>query len=133
MKGGLTLNLMLLMFCLLFAIRYMGGEAAQFGIEYIATFNFASDGFFLSMLLGIGGAFVGAAAGAIWSRLAAGSYSVMYIIPAIAFGWLAATLISPVGFILNAGVPEFVKVFLMGIIYMMMLAIGYGFIRGMEV
>ena len=130
MKGGLTLNLMLLMFCILFSLRAFGYKT---GLEYIASLDFTESGFYL-MLTAIGGAFLGLTLGAwIMSRLGGSSFSVIYIIPAMAFGTLAAVLITPIGFLVNTNIPSFVKLFLMGIIYIMLLAIGYGFIRGMEV
>ena len=67
------------------------------------------------------------------SRLGGSSFSVIYVIPAMAFGALASMLLSPIGFLINTEVDPFVKIFVMGIIYIMMAAVGYGFIRGMEV
>jgi len=130
MKGGLTLNFMLMLFCILFALRAFGYKT---GAEYIASLDFTESGFYL-LATAIGGAFLSLTLGAvIISRLGGSSFSVIYIIPAMAFAIMAAVLLAPIGFLINTTIPDFVKLFLMGIIYIMLFAIGYGFIRGMEV
>lgn len=130
MKGGLTLNFMLMMFCILFSLRAFGVKS---GIDYIASLDFTESGFLL-MLTAIGGAFLGLTLGAgILSRLGGSSFSVIYIIPAMAFAIMAAVLLAPIGFFINSGLPPSIGLFMMGIFYIMLFAIGYGFIRGMEV
>jgi hypothetical protein len=130
MKGGLTLNFMLMMFCILFSLRAFGVKS---GIDYIASLDFSESGFYL-MLTAIGGAFLGLTiTGGIMSRLGGSSFSVIYIIPALAFGIMASVLLAPIGFFINSGVPAWMGTFMMGIFYIMLFAIGYGFIRGMEV
>jgi hypothetical protein len=131
MKGGLTLNFMLMLFCILFSLRAFGYKT---GAEYIATFDFTSDTTFYLLASAIGGAFLGLTiTGGILSRLGGSSFSVIYIIPAMAFSIFAAVMITPIGFLINTGIPDFFKLLLMGLIYIMLFAIGYGFIRGMEV
>lgn len=129
MKGGLLLNSMLLMFCILFAFRAYGFTT---GIEYMLTFDFTSDAVFYTLLIGIGGAFIAAAGTSIVSRLVGGSFSVIYLIPAAALGFLASSLLAPIGFLINTGIPPYLKVFVMGIIYIMLLMGALGFVRGGE-
>lgn len=127
MKGGMGTNLFLLLFCILFSLRAFG---SPFGIEYIATFDFTSDVIFSLLASSLLGAFLLGVGGAIASRAVAGSYSAIYIIPAVAFGAIAVPLISPIGFLINAGIPGEYKMLVMGIIYIMFTGMAVSFIRG---
>lgn len=130
MKGGLTLNFMLLMFCILFSLRAFGVKS---GIDYIASLDFTESGFYI-LLAGIGGAFLGLTIlGGAASSIGGSSFSVIYIIPAMAFSIMAAVLLAPIGFFINSELPTDIGLFMMGVFYIMLFAIGYGFIRGMEV
>lgn len=131
MKGGLSLNITLLLFSIIFSLNAFGFQS---GYAYLVGFDFSSDAGFYLMITGVVGAFTGAVVGALVSKYIGGTYSVIYTIPAGAFlGGIGSTLIMPIGFLLNAGIPSFVKIFLMGILYFMIMAAAEGFIRGGEV
>ena len=130
MKGGLSLNITLLLLCIIFALNALGFTS---GYAYLAGFDFSSDAGFYLMITGVVGAFMGAIAGALVSKYIGGTYSVIYTIPAGAFlGGIGSTLIMPIGFLINAGIPTTFKVLLMGILYFMIMAAAEGFIRGGE-
>jgi hypothetical protein len=120
------------MFCILIVFYAFNSFGFQVGYQYIAEFDFNSDTSFYLLMTGVGGAFVAAAGTTIVSRLAGGSFSVIYLIPAAALGFSATTLLAPIGFIVNAGIPSIFKILLMGYIYTMILMGSLAFIRGGE-
>jgi hypothetical protein len=132
MKGGLTLNFMLLLFCFLFSMYYFAGY--QLGYQYIIGLNLTSETSFYLLATAIAGAFLGLTLGAgILSRLGGSSFSVIYIIPAMAFSAFAAVMLAPIGALVNSGLPSMFQILIMGVFYIMLFVIGFGFIRGMEV
>ncbi len=130
MKGGMTFNTLLLMFCILLSLRAFGYQS---GIDYIATFDFTNDAVFNTMLLTIGGAFIASVGAAVVSRVAGGSYSVVYIIPAVVLGVMAVTLITPIGFLMDTSIPEILRIMLMGYLYMSIFVAAYSFVRGSDI
>lgn len=130
---GLTLTSIIIVFCILFALYALGYE---FGYTYMLNnwngFELGSEAGLTLLLSGIIGAFGLSLLTGLSSRAVAGSYSVMYIIPASVFGFIAAFMLSPIGFLFDMEINFYLKSFILGILGIFMAMAALGFIRGVD-
>lgn len=130
---GLTLTSVIMVFCILFALYALGYES---GYTYLLN-NWGGQGIYseagIGMIItGILGAFGVSLITGLSSRAIAGSYSVMFIIPAAVFGFMASFLLAPIGFIFDMEINFFLKSFVLGFLGIFFIMAGLGFTRGVD-
>lgn len=130
------INLLFLLFCISFML-YLGGyqsgllmmESSWMG----AGTGIGSDAFMGSLITSLIAGFIGAILGGVASRAVAGSYSVIFSIPAgFITAFLGSFMLLPISFIFEPAMPDVLKIFLGGLLYISLIAAIISFIRGMD-
>lgn len=131
---GLGTNLLLLTFSISFVL-YLGGYTSGFLLLWS---SWGGGGIGTAALMGslitsIVVGFIGAIGAAVASRAVAGSYSVMFSIPAgFITTFLASFMLTPLSFLWDPAMPEIMRYFLGGFLGILLVSTIITFIRGAD-
>jgi hypothetical protein len=129
---GMLTNMLLLMFCISFFL-YLGGY--QSGLLMMLTDwkggGIGSDALMTNLMAALMAGFLSAFVAGVASNAASGSQSVIFTIPAgFVSGFLGAFMLLPMSFIFEPAMPDVVKIFLGGFLYITLIGTIISFIRG---
>jgi len=131
---GIGTNLLLLIFSLSFFL-YLGGYQSGFQMMLYdwSGGGIATDTLISSLIASLIAGFIGAIAAGVASRAVAGSYSVFFSIPAgFITSFLGSFILLPMSFLFEPAMPELLRLFLGGFLYITLIATIISFIRGGE-